>query len=82
METLVQLEKAGGNVRDAAVAVDLRTRLVEVELVGEGDSFDAARSAAESAVRSAIHKTGGHTGNLVKDNRFRVQAMNAELVDA
>lgn len=77
METLVCLEEKGGNVSDAALSVDLETKIVEIELVGHGKDFAAARSAAESAVHSAIHKVGGR---LTK--RVHTRSLNAELVEA
>lgn len=81
MDTLLALEKCDGNVSDGAVSTDLAERIVEIEVVGHGQTFEQARRNAESAVRSAIHKTGGGTSGIVSDN-FATQALNAELVDA
>lgn len=85
MDHLLALEQSSGAlVHSSAVAVDLGTAEVTIELVGVGETFDQAETAANGAVRTAVHVAGGHTPGW-RDNeqpRFEQRDSRAQLIDA
>lgn len=64
MEALLALEGGVDGFTDSAVSVDTGRRIVDIELamrVPEGMTRVQAEIAANSAIRTAIHASGGHT---------------------
>lgn len=78
MEKLQDLEKSGC-IRDPAVALDLGKALIEIEVVGEGDTFEDAVATADSSIRTAIHAGGGATPAW---QNIRTESQHAQLVGA
>ena len=76
MEALLDLEDDGFG--DSAVGVDLGRAIVDVEVVGRGDSFDEALAKADSSIRAAIHAIGGATPGWV----VLTTSQHAELLPA
>lgn len=62
MDALMDIEAGGNGTMDAAVSVDLGTKLVDIELIARADTYAAAEALADSTVRAAIHAAGGGTG--------------------
>lgn len=60
-DELFALEECHENLRDCAVAVDLKKREVEISVTVEHTDEDEAVSIAMSSIRSVIHGSGGHT---------------------
>lgn len=58
---LFDLETASETLFDADVTSSLTTKTIALSIVGEGETIEAASANASSAIRSAIHKSGGAT---------------------
>lgn len=58
---LFDLEAASETLHDADVLASLADRKISLAVVGTADTIEAASSNASSAIRSAIHKSGGAT---------------------
>ena len=77
MDALLRLERPG-ELCDSSVSADLGQFIVEIDIVGMGDNFDAAALVADSAVRAAIHELGGATPGWI----VATIAQHTELVAA
>lgn len=60
-EALLDLEAVSDNLHDADVTGILENSTISLSIVGTGETIDAASSNASSAIRSAIHSSGGAT---------------------
>ena len=64
MEALLALE-GSSEISGSAVSLDMDANSVEIEVVGNGPTFEEAVAAADSCIRSAIHSAGGSTPEWV-----------------
>ncbi len=87
MRALLSIESANPAVRDSAVSVDAGAGVVTFELSATGDGLLGAIEVALSAIRSAIHATGGFTPDfptapemIEKGTVFRAGHFEAEPV--
>jgi hypothetical protein len=78
MAELLKLEETC-HISDTAVSMEADTSTVQIEVVANGDTFEAADELANSCVRAAIHATGGAT---LAWRNYVTQERRAELVDA
>ncbi|MEN9872689.1 MAG: hypothetical protein RL450_624 [Actinomycetota bacterium] len=60
-EALFDLEAASDSLFDADVVGSLSKSTIVLSIVGSGETIEAASANASSAIRSAIHKSGGAT---------------------
>ena len=60
-EALFDLEAASETLLDADVTSSLSENTISLEIVGTGETIEAASENASSAIRAAIHKNGGAT---------------------
>ena len=58
---LFDLEAVSPSLHDADVTANLGKSTITLSVVGEGETFEAASANASSAIRSAIHASGGAT---------------------
>ncbi len=58
---LFELEAVSEELHNADVAANLGQSTISLAIVGTGDTIEAASTNASSAIRSAIHKSGGAT---------------------
>lgn len=58
---LFELESVNDNLYDADVTAELETLNISLAIVGVGESIEAASAKASSAIRAAIHQSGGAT---------------------
>lgn len=66
-------------IRDADVSASLTHSTVEISIYAIADDFDSAAAAADSAIRTAIHASNGHTPNW---ETLATHATTADLVAA
>jgi hypothetical protein len=60
-EALFDLEAASETLLDADVTSSLSENTISLSIVGTGETIEAASENASSAIRAAIHKSGGAT---------------------
>jgi hypothetical protein len=60
-EGLFDLEAASETLLDADVTSSLSENTISLSIVGTGETIEAASENASSAIRAAIHKSGGAT---------------------
>ena len=60
-EALFDLEAASETLLDADVTSSLSENTIALSVVGTGGTIEAASENASSAIRAAIHKSGGAT---------------------
>lgn len=60
-KALFDLESVSMSLHDADVTANLGKSTISLSIVGEGENFEAASTNATSAIRSAIHASGGAT---------------------
>lgn len=60
-EALFDVESSNSTLHDADVSASLENRNISLAIVGTGESIEAASENASSAIRAAIHKSGGAT---------------------
>ena len=60
-DALFELESVSETLYDADVTAELANLKISLAIVGTGESIEAASQNASSAIRSAIHKSGGAT---------------------
>lgn len=60
-EALFDQESASETLLDADVTSSLSDNTISLAIVGTGETIEAASENASSAIRSAIHKSGGAT---------------------
>jgi hypothetical protein len=60
-EALFDLEASNPSLHDADVSASLEKRNIALAIVGAGDTIEDASTNASSAIRAAIHKSGGAT---------------------
>jgi hypothetical protein len=60
-EALFDLETASESLHDADVSGNLEKLTISLAIIGTGETIEAASTQASSAIRSAIHKSGGST---------------------
>lgn len=60
-EALFDLETVSDTLHDADVSASLARHTISLSIVGTGDSIESASSNASSAIRAAIHTSGGAT---------------------
>jgi hypothetical protein len=60
-EALFDLESSNPTLNDADVSASLEKRNIALAIVGTGETIDDASANASSAIRAAIHTSGGAT---------------------
>lgn len=60
-EALFDLEKSNDTLHDADVSANLEKRNIAISIAGTGETIEAASANASSAIRAAIHTSGGAT---------------------
>lgn len=60
-EALFDLESSNSTLHDADVSASLEKRNISLAIVGTGETIDDASANASSAIRAAIHTSGGAT---------------------
>jgi hypothetical protein len=60
-DALFDLEAASETLLDADVTSSLNENTISLSIVGTGETIEDASENASSAIRSAIHKSGGAT---------------------
>ena len=60
-QALFDQETASETLLDADVTSSLSENTISLSIVGTGETIDAASENASSAIRAAIHKSGGAT---------------------
>jgi hypothetical protein len=60
-EALFDLESSSPTLHDADVSASLEKRKISLAIVGIGETIDDASANASSAIRTAIHTSGGST---------------------
>ncbi len=79
MEELLSLE--GSTISESDVTAELSSSQVTISVIAQAISFDEAVLQGDSAIRTAIHASGGHTpqwGNA----SFEIKRSGAELISA
>jgi hypothetical protein len=60
-EAFFDLEAASDDLHDADVTANLNNSTISLAIVGTGETIDDASASASSAIRAAIHQSGGAT---------------------
>lgn len=60
-DALFDLEAVSDSLQDADVTANLENLTISLAVIGHGDNIEAASANASSAIRSAIHRSGGAT---------------------
>ncbi len=60
-EALFDMEEASDSLHDAGVSGSLDDCTISLAIVGTGDTLEQASANASSAIRTAIHHSGGAT---------------------
>lgn len=77
MEELVALEDI--TLTDSDISATLETGHVVMSVIAVAENFDQAVLRGDSAIRTAIHASGGHTSEWESPN-FSIKRSEAELL--
>ena len=80
-DALFELDASNPTLLDADVAATVAKNLISLAIIGMGECIDAASANAVSAIRTAIHASGGATPGWDEEVSPLVQASVFKFVE-